>query len=66
MFVPAITWAAKFLIAMAMFAIGLKTNLRDLVAGGTRPIAMGLACWVAIIIASLVMQGLTGTYTLNI
>ena len=51
---------------MAMFAIGLKTNLRDLVAGGTRPIAMGLACWVAIIIASLVMQGLTGTYTLNI
>ena len=66
MFVPAVTWAAKFLIAMAMFAIGLKTNLRDLVAGGTRPIAMGLACWVAIIIASLVMQGLTGTYTLNI
>ena len=66
MFVPAITWAAKFLIAMAMFAIGLKTNLRDLVAGGTRPIAMGLACWVTIIFASLVMQGLTGTYTLNI
>ena len=45
-FVTAMKMAsAKFFIAMAMCAIGLNTNLIDLVKGG-KPIAAGFACWV--------------------
>lgn len=65
-FVPAVAWLAKFLIAMAMFAIGLKTNLRDLAKGGAKPILVGLACWAVIIAVSLGMQLATGTYFLEL
>jgi uncharacterized integral membrane protein (TIGR00698 family) len=50
----------KFLIVMAMAAIGLSTNVKNLIAGGRRPILLGLVCWIAVAVVSLVVQHLTG------
>lgn len=51
---------AKFLIIMAMSAIGLNTNIVKLVKTGAKPILMGFCCWVAIAAVSLGMQHLLG------
>ena len=39
---------SKFLIVMAMAAIGLNTDLVKLVRTGGKPILMGFCCWVGI------------------
>lgn len=59
-------WLAKFFIAMAMCAIGLNTNLIELVKKGKKPIILGLCCWIAITAVSLGVQYLTGIYATNI
>lgn len=46
----------KFLIVMAMAAIGLKTNLVKLVKNGGKPILLGLICWVVLGVTSLTVQ----------
>ena len=46
--------AAKFLIIMVMVAIGLNTRLTELVKNGIRPIILGLACWIAVAVVSLI------------
>lgn len=51
---------AKFFIAMAMCAIGLNTNVVNLIKKGGQPIIMGFCCWVAIACVSLLMQSLLG------
>ena len=51
----------KFMIVMAMGAIGLSTNVKNLIAGGRRPILLGLACWTAVAAVSLVVQYLSKT-----
>jgi len=56
---PAITnmlrIASRFLIVMAMAAIGLKTNPVKLVKNSAKPLAMGLTCSLAIIAITLAM-----------
>ena len=47
---------------MAMFAIGLNTDLIKLVRSGGKPIVLGLCCWVAIAAASLGVQHLIGIW----
>lgn len=59
-FVPASKWLAKFFISMAMCAIGLNTNIVNLVKKGGKPIAMGFCCWVCITGVSLLMQHVLG------
>lgn len=59
-FVKGAKWLAKFFIAMAMCAIGLNTNIVNLVKKGGKPIAMGFCCWVCIAGASLLMQHFLG------
>ena len=44
------------MIVLAMAAIGLNTNIIQLVKSGGKPIAMGACCWVAITVVSLVLQ----------
>jgi uncharacterized integral membrane protein (TIGR00698 family) len=46
----------KFLIVVAMAAIGARTNLKELVSGGWRPILLGLGCWGAVAAVSLAVQ----------
>ena len=59
-FIQFAKWLAKFFIAMAMCAIGLNTNIINLIKKGGKPIAMGFTCWVMIAIVSLVMQSILG------
>ena len=47
---------SKFLIIMAMSAIGLNTNIVKLVKTGAKPIFTGFCCWVGIACVSLGMQ----------
>lgn len=51
---------SKFLIVMAMAAIGLNTNLVKLVRSGGKPILLGFLCWVCIACVSLLMQFFLG------
>ena len=43
----------KFVITMAMVAIGLNTNLPNLFASGIRPLVLGCICWSAIALTAL-------------
>lgn len=65
-FIPATKWLAKFFIAMAMCAIGLNTNIVNLIKKGGKPIIMGLVCWIMITLVSLAVQRVTGIYYTNI
>lgn len=53
---------SKFLIIMAMSAIGLNTNIVKLVKTGGKPIIMGFCCWMGITIVSLLMQYALGIW----
>lgn len=53
---------SKFLIIMAMSAIGLKTNLITMVKSSGKSILLGALCWIAIILTSLGMQTLIGIF----
>jgi uncharacterized integral membrane protein (TIGR00698 family) len=46
----------KFVIVMAMAAIGLNTNLVKLIKSGAKPILLGFFCWVALALTSLGVQ----------
>ena len=47
---------SKFLIVMAMAAIGMNTNVVKLVKSGGKPILLGFLCWVSITAVSLALQ----------
>jgi uncharacterized membrane protein YadS len=46
----------KFVIVMAMAAIGLNTDLKKLVKKGGKPILLGLCCWAVLSVTSLAVQ----------
>lgn len=50
----------KFLIVVAMAAIGLNTHPGKLLANGLRPILLGLTCWVSLALVSLAVQYFMG------
>lgn len=54
--------ASKFLIIMAMAAIGLNTDIVKLIKTGGKPIFMGFCCWLAISAVSLGMQHILGIW----
>ena len=53
---------SKFLIVMAMAAIGLNTNIVKLVKTGGKPIFTGFCCWMGIALVSLGMQHVLGIW----
>ena len=53
---------SKFLIVMAMAAIGLNTDIVKLVKTGGRPIFTGFCCWAGITLVSLGMQHILGVW----
>lgn len=57
----ALARSGKFMIVMAMAAIGLSTNVRTLLSGGIRPLLLGLCCWIAVAAVSLAVQACSGT-----
>ena len=52
--------AGKFAIVLAMSAIGLNTDFAALLKNGVRPITLGLCCWIAVAVVSLVVQRFIG------
>ena len=50
--------AGKFVIVMAMAAIGLNTNLVKLVKNGGKPILLGGICWAVLAVTSIAVQRL--------
>lgn len=50
----------KFMIVMAMAAIGLSTNLKKLISNGINPIILGMCCWFVISVVSLIVQRFMG------
>ena len=53
---------SKFLIVMAMAAIGLNTNIVKLIKTGGKPIFTGFCCWLGISLVSLGMQHILGIW----
>ena len=51
-----LTEAGKFLIVMAMGAIGLNTNLKKLISNGARPLLLGVSCWAVVAVVSVIVQ----------
>ncbi len=54
--------ASKFMIVLAMTAIGLKTDLVKLIKTGGKPLTLGFCCWIGIITVSLVFQKFMGLW----
>ena len=50
----------KFSIVLAMSAIGLNTDLPSLLKHGTRPLLLGMVCWIAVAGTSLIVQHALG------
>lgn len=50
----------KFMIIMAMTAIGLNTNIKRLLTNGLKPILLGLCCWFVVAAISLIVQRFIG------
>ena len=53
---------SEFFIVMAMAAIGLNSNVVQLVKSGGRPLLLGGCCWIGITAVSLVMQHVMGIW----
>jgi uncharacterized integral membrane protein (TIGR00698 family) len=53
---------SKFLIILAMAAIGINTDIIKLIKGGGKPILMGFGCWIGITIVSLLLQHILGIW----
>lgn len=51
---------SKFMIVLAMAAIGLNTDFVKLIRSGGKPILLGFFCWIGIIVVSLIMQYFLG------
>ncbi|HIY34610.1 MAG TPA: YeiH family protein [Candidatus Eubacterium faecigallinarum] len=51
---------SKFLIVMAMAAIGMNTNIVKLVKSGAKPIFLGFCCWISVTGVSLLLQHVMG------
>ena len=50
-----LTEAGKFLIVMALAAIGLNTNIKKLISNGGGPIFLGFSCWLIVSVVSLIV-----------
>lgn len=53
---------SKFMIVLAMAAIGLNSNIVKLVKTGGKPLIMGACCWAGITGVSLMMQKVMGIW----
>jgi uncharacterized membrane protein YadS len=58
---PAISSAAAFLVAVALSAIGLSTDVAALRRVGPKPLLLGACLWVTVAAASLGLQFLTSS-----
>ncbi len=55
-------WLSKFFIVLAMAAVGLNTDIVKLVKTSTKPLSLGMGCWVSITLVSLFLQHMLGLW----
>lgn len=60
LFVGAMKLLSKFMITLAMAAIGVNTNIKKLVTTAGKPLLIGFCCWISIISVSLIMEHVLG------
>ncbi len=53
---------AKFMIVMALTAIGFSADFRKMIKAGVRPIILGLLVWITVTAVSIVILKLTGRF----
>ena len=53
---------SKFLIILAMAAVGLNTDILKLIRTGGKPLFLGFCCWIGITAVSLLMQHVLGIW----
>ena len=53
---------SKFLIILAMAAVGLNTDILKLIRTGGKPLFLGFCCWLGITAVSLLMQHVLGIW----
>ncbi|MDF2671148.1 MAG: putative rane protein [Paenibacillus sp.] len=58
--VPYTSFAGKYMINMALFAIGLHVNFPQLVRTGARPVLLGGIVWLSVIVVCLCVQFASG------
>jgi uncharacterized membrane protein YadS len=56
-----LTQVATFLVAVALSAIGLSTDVAALRRAGAKPLLLGAMLWITVAATSLALQALTGT-----
>ncbi len=57
---PHIQVVARFVMVVALAAVGLQGHWRAFAGAGFKPLLLGLACWVVVAVSSLAVQGWTG------
>lgn len=55
------TTAGKFLIVVALTAVGLSANFKQMARAGLKPLALGMTLWALVACSSLLVQSLTGS-----
>ena len=55
-----LTETGKFIIIMALGAIGLNTNIKNLITNGVKPLILGISCWFVVAIVSIIIQVILG------
>jgi uncharacterized integral membrane protein (TIGR00698 family) len=55
-----LNWLGKFMIILALTAVGLNANFRKFLKTGFKPVLLGLAVWFVVAVTSLVVQYFTG------
>lgn len=55
-------WLAKFLMVLALAAIGLSSDLRAMAKAGWQPLVLGLGTWLAVVATSLAVQLYQGSW----
>lgn len=61
LFAP-LKWLSKFMIVLAMAAVGLNTSIVKLIKTSSKPLTLGFVCWVGISVVSLLLQSVLGLW----
>ena len=56
---PDIQLVARFVMVVALAAVGLQGHWQAFAGAGIKPLLLGLACWVVVAVSSLAVQGWT-------
>ena len=58
---PHIHTIGKFMVVMALTAVGLSADFKKMLRTGLRPMLLGLIVWIVVAVVSLVVQAATGS-----